>query len=200
MAKRIEVSGILASGKSTLCDEFARHGFPVAREDVSKNPYFLKSQEDPVRYEPLVQQWILNQRFEEVAKASQLNSEKPVIVDYCLAVDKAYADFYLADSAPKAMAKTHDAIDRMYKTYGNPDLVIHLRCDTDELLERIQKRGRDFEQGHTAEFLDALGNKIEDYFLTLKEQDRCPVIEINTTGGVPRFSATKIRKMLSCHL
>lgn len=50
------------------------------------------------------------------------------------------------------MVKPSD-IDSMYKTYGNPDLVIHLRCDTDELLKRIKKRGRDFEQGHTAEFM-----------------------------------------------
>lgn len=189
MAKRIEVSGILASGKSTLCEAFAQHGFPIAREDVSKNPYFLKAQQDPARYEPLLQKFILKQRFEEVAKAKQSDSALPFVVDYCLAVDKAYADFYLSETAPKEMARTHRAINKMYKTYGDPDLVIHLRCDTDELLRRIKQRGRDFEQGHTTEFLDSLGNCMEGYLETLRASRRTHIIEIDTTKGGPQIGA-----------
>jgi deoxyadenosine/deoxycytidine kinase len=196
MAKRIEVSGILASGKSTLCDAFAQYGFPIAREDVSGNPYFLKAQQDPARYEPLLQKFILKQRFEEVAKAKQSDSELPFVVDYCLAVDKAYADFYLSETSPKDMARTHRAINKMYKTYGDPDLVIHLRCDTDELLRRIKLRGRDFEQGHSAEFLNALGNRIEDYFQTLKAQARSPIMEIDTTSSVLKLNAKMIQKIM----
>lgn len=196
MAKRIEVSGILASGKSTLCNDFAQHSFPIAREDVSKNPYFLKAQQDPARYEPLLQKWILKQRFEEVAKATESRSKTPFVVDYCLAVDKAYADFYLSETAPKGMIKTHRAIDKMYHTYGDPALVIHLRCDTDELLRRVKLRGRDFEQGHSAEFLDSLSSCIEDYFEILKAQARCPVMEIDTTGGVPKLNAKTIQKIM----
>lgn len=196
MAKRIEVSGILAAGKSTLCDAFAAHGFPIAREDVANNPYFLKAQQDPARYELLVQKWILSQRFAEVAKAKNADSALPFIVDYCLAVDKAYAHFYLSESDPRAMAKTHRAIDKMYQTQGHPDLVIHLRCDTDELLRRIRRRGRDFEQGHTAEFLNALDGHIEDYLSILKSRAVCPVMEIDTTRGVPALNAKTIRQIL----
>lgn len=197
MAKRIEVSGILASGKSTLCDAFAAHGFPIARENVADNPYFLKAQEEPERYEPQVQKWILSQRFTEIAKAKRSGSSMPFVVDYCLAVDKAYADFYLRESNPEAMNKTHRKIDRMYQTYGYPDLVIHLRCETDEILRRIKLRGRDFEQGHDAAFLDALGNRIEHYLQTLKDRDVCPIMEIDTTRFVPVLSKKTIRQILA---
>ncbi len=196
MAKRIEVSGILAAGKSTLCDAFAQHGFPVAREDVRNNPYWIKAQKDPARYEPLLQKWILKQRFAEVANAVSSPSSIPYVIDYCLAVDKAYADFYLSGTAPADMAKTHRAIDRMYKANGNPDLVIHLHCDSDELLRRIKHRGRDFEQGHTIEFLDALGEKIKYYLDALKADGSVPVWEIDTTKGLPEIDAHAIRKIM----
>lgn len=105
MAVRIEVSGIMASGKSTLCDAFERHGFPVVREDVTNNPYFEKVQDDPDKYSFPLQQHIIKDRERGIIDAMNGASGKPYLIDYCLASDKAYVDFLVA-SMPEDKLET----------------------------------------------------------------------------------------------
>lgn len=195
MASRIEVSGILASGKSTLCDEFTKRGFPVMREDVSTNPYWFKAQEDPNRYGFLLSQHIIVDRERGVCEAATGKSARPYLIDYCMSSDKAYADFYFASISEEKVRALHDAIDDVYRRYGEPALVIHLRCETGELLHRVKQRGRDFEQSHTPEFLDALGEKIEHYLTELKDRG-VPVMEIDTTKRAPKADPHFIRNVM----
>ncbi|AEP09623.1 deoxynucleoside kinase [Micavibrio aeruginosavorus] len=195
MGRRIEMSGILAAGKSTLCDIFARNGFTIGRENVQDNPYWAKVQVDPKTYEPLLQEWILKQRFNEVARSESAGATPLQMIDFCLAVDKAYADFYMAESAPEKMRKTHDAIDNMYATYGDPALIVHLHCDSTELIRRIEKRGRFFEQSHTVEFLDSLNGKICHYLDRVKSKGTIPVLEFDMTHGGPKIDQKFINKI-----
>ena len=179
-----------------MCDAFARHGFTIGRENVQDNPYWSKIKRDPEKYEPLLQEWILSQRFNEVVRSESATATPYQMLDFCLAVDKAYADFYMVDTAPAKMQKTHDAIDGMYALCGAPALVIHLHCDSHELMRRIEKRGRFFEQGHTVEFLNALGAKINHYLGALKAKGAVPVLEVDMTHGGPKIDKRFVQKIM----
>lgn len=195
MAVRIEVSGVMASGKSTLCDAFERHGFPVIREDIKNNPYFAKVQEDPDKYNYPLQQHIIKDRERGIIEAMDADSGKPYLIDYCLAADKAYIDFLVASMPEDKLKTLYSSIDDVYDRQGDPSVVIHLRCDIDEILERVKKRGREFEQTHTQEYFQALSEKIERHLDVLRGRD-VPVLEFDTTRETPQIYDNLISKVM----
>ena len=59
-----------------------------------------------------------------------------------------------------------------------PDLMIYLRASVPHLVENIQKRGRDYEQGLSLEYLTNLNQRYED-FIYNRYKGRLLVIEVD---------------------
>jgi deoxyadenosine/deoxycytidine kinase len=57
-----------------------------------------------------------------------------------------------------------------------PKLMIYLQIDTDSAIERIKKRGRDYEQIVEREYWERLNNEYESYF---KDYNLSPVLIID---------------------
>ena len=59
-----------------------------------------------------------------------------------------------------------------------PDLLIYLRCDIPHLVAQIQKRGRDYEQTMSLEYLRGLNERYEKFIAGYKGE----VLTIDTDG------------------
>ena len=95
--------------------------------------------------------------------------------DYVFAKDRIFATLTLQ---PAELA----LYDRVYDALGprvpQPDLVIFLQCRLEVLLQRIKRRGRDYERHFDADYLEALARAYNDFFFHYTET---PLLVINTS-------------------
>lgn len=92
-----------------------------------------------------------------ISKASALetyNGNSPV-VDYAMVAEFAYNDVHLKNVDQAAHNLMEQAIDLRSRQLGDPHVLIHLHCPVDHQLANIKKRGREFEQGHSAAYLES---------------------------------------------
>ena len=76
-----------------------------------------------------------------------------IVSDYYIFKSLIFAQVTLA---PEEYNLYRRMFDLMYKEITKPDLYVYLYQNTDRLLENIKKRGRDYEQDITANYLDKI--------------------------------------------
>jgi deoxyadenosine/deoxycytidine kinase len=161
----IAITGNIGAGKTTLAQQLATHyDWDVLYEAVEGNPYLADFYGDMARWSFHLQIYFLNSRFEQVQKIGR--SERSVIQDRTI-----YEDAYIF---ARNLFDTGQMIPRDYQTYRSlfenmvglvrpPDLMIYLRADLPKLLSQIKKRGRDFEQAISPDYLQSLNALYDDF-------------------------------------
>lgn len=160
---RIELAGSIAAGKTTLCNFLDRNGFRVIGEKISENPYLGKTYAEPARRGFYVQSGFLLSKCAALEEKSP--DPRPVISDYALVVEYAYAEMHLSETDPGGYGMAVKCIDFMRERIGAPDLLVYLRCSPEVQMARILERmknnpERDFEKSLTVDYLDRLGRAI----------------------------------------
>lgn len=154
----ITTSGTIGVGKTTWSERIAEHfGVSVLREKVDGNPFLEKYYDRPDLYSFHLQVYFLNHRFRAIKDAlAHPNS----VLDRSIYEDGLiFAKLqYLNGSMDKDSYETYlDLLDNMmqeivdlYKAQAlvkkAPDLLVHLTGSFPEILRRVEKRGRPFEQ------------------------------------------------------
>ncbi|MCR5352523.1 MAG: deoxynucleoside kinase [Bacteroidales bacterium] len=161
----IGIAGNIGSGKTTLTRKLAGHyGWIPKYESVTYNPYLEDYYKDIPRWSYNLETYFLAQRFQDVLEISR---SKEVIIQ----------DRTLFEGVEIFVANNHDLgnlSDRDYDTYmqlfhlmmsmvNPPDLLIYLRCSVPHLVEQIRKRGRDYEQSMSLEYLSGLNDRYEQW-------------------------------------
>ena len=161
----IGVAGNIGSGKTTLTKMLAEHyGWTPKFESVTFNPYLEDYYNDIPRWSFNLEIYFLENRFEDVLEIAK--SEGTIIQDRTI-----FEGVYIFT------ANNHDMgnlSDRDFETYMRlfksmmsmvqlPDLMIYLRSSVPNLIARIQKRGRLYEQGMRIEYLSNLNERYERF-------------------------------------
>ncbi|GAB7305444.1 deoxynucleoside kinase [Enterococcus gallinarum] len=148
----IVLAGTIGAGKSSLTALLADHlGSQAFYESIDDNEVLPLFYADPNKYAFLLQIYFLNKRFDSIKKA--LNDDNNVLdrsiyedsllfhlnADLGRATDtevRVYDDLLanMLEELPYAAHKKH------------PDLLVHIRVSFETMLERINKRGREYEQ------------------------------------------------------
>lgn len=155
---RIEIAGALSCGKSTLAGKLASLGHKIVYEDLSTNPYLDLRVQDPEKYDFLCQQQFVLDKIASLQAAEADGA--PYFTDFSIAAERAYVSHYVSHR-PDWISELTALLDRSESEQGLPDLVIHLQCSPGEQLERIRRRGRDFEQGHDVAFITNINDRVD---------------------------------------
>jgi deoxyadenosine/deoxycytidine kinase len=177
MKKFVAIAGNIGVGKSTLvellCDHLAWQPF---FEPVSENPYLADFYDNMRSWSFHSQIFFLTHRLR--AHRQLLDHPTSVIQDRTVYED---AEVFACNLYNQNLIH-----DRDYSTYRDlydvltqflppPDLVIYLRASVPTLVDRITRRGRDYERQITSVYLAQLNELYETWIANF---NLCPVLTV----------------------
>ena len=167
----IAVAGNIGSGKTTLTNMLSNHyGWRPHFEAVDDNPYLADFYNDMQRWSFNLQIYFLNTRFKDVVEI--LTSEETVIQDRTIYED---ACIFAKNLHKMGLMSTRDfenynsLFSLMLSLVKPPDLLIYLRSSVPNLVNHIQKRGREYEAGIRLDYLQGLNNLYEKWIENYKD-------------------------------
>lgn len=162
----IAIAGNIGVGKTTLCKMLSKHyKWSPLYEAVDNNPYLDDFYTDMQRWSFNLQVFFLNSRFRQVQDIKQ--SKKHIIQDRTI-----YEDAYIFAPNLQAMGlmtqrdyENYLELFRLMESFVSPpDLLIYLRSDVPSLVQRIQNRAREYEEGIRIDYLKRLNERYEAFF------------------------------------
>lgn len=172
----IAVEGAIGAGKTSLVNLLEQqYGARVILEENDSNPFIAKFYEDQETYSFQTQIYFLLSRYNqymELAQRDLFNSV--VVIDYLFQRDKIFAQLNLEDHEYRLYEQIYNLIS---SKAPKPDLVIFLQASTEVLLERVSKRGRDYESFMDPDYLDSVNKAFNNFFFYYSDT---PLLVINT--------------------
>jgi len=161
----IGVAGNIGSGKTTLTRMLAEHyGWKPQFESVTFNPYLEDYYKDIPRWSYNLETYFLAQRFRDVLEISK--SSETIIQDRTISegVYIFVANNYEMGNLSERDYKTYmQLFELMMSTVKQPDLLIYLKSGIEHLVSNIQKRGREYEQSISIDYLSGLNRHYEEW-------------------------------------
>lgn len=159
----IAVAGNIGAGKTTLTRLLAKHyKWEAHFEEVVDNPYLDDFYNQMERWSFNLQIYFLNHRYRQILKIRE--SGKDIIQDRTI-----YEDAFIFAPNLHAMGLM---TNRDFKNYSElfelmeslvqpPDLLIYLRSSIPNLVDQIHKRGREYENSISIDYLSRLNERYE---------------------------------------
>lgn len=175
----VVISGNIGVGKSTLVGLLAqRLGWTPYYEPNADNPYLADFYADMKRWSFHSQVFFLAQR---VAQHKQLLERgEPVVLDRSVYED---AEIFARNLSLRGEMSERDwqTYESLYRTMSSllrpPDLVVYLRASLPALMQRIARRGRDYESRVSPEYIESLNQLYDAWARTFTAG---PVLTIET--------------------
>lgn len=157
----IGVAGNIGAGKTTLTGLLAKYyGWEAHYEDTEKNPYLESFYEDMQRWSFNLQVYFLNSRFRQIKEIKDRGID--VIQDRTIYED---AHIFAPNLHEMSLMTTRDfenyisLFELMSSFIQPPDLLIYLRSSIPTLVNKIQERGRDYEDSIRLDYLKKLNER-----------------------------------------
>lgn len=159
----IAIAGNIGAGKTTLTKLLAKHyKWEAQLEDVVDNPYLDDFYNQMERWSFNLQVYFLNSRFRQVLQIRE--SGKNIIQDRTI-----YEDAHIFAPNLHAMGlmtnrdfENYKALfDLMESLVKGPDVLIYLRSSIPNLVKQIHKRGREYENSISIDYLSRLNERYE---------------------------------------
>ena len=159
----IAIAGNIGAGKTTLTQMLSRHYKLEAQlEDVVDNPYLDDFYNQMERWSFNLQVYFLNSRFRQVLQIRE--SGKDIVQDRTIYED---ANIFAPNLHAMGLMNNRDfsnykaLFDLMESLVQAPDLLIYLRSDISNLVKQIHKRGREYENSISIDYLSRLNERYE---------------------------------------
>ncbi|PIF32876.1 2-amino-4-hydroxy-6-hydroxymethyldihydropteridine diphosphokinase [Flavobacterium sp. 9] len=174
----IAFEGNIGAGKTTLAHKISEDfNAKTVLERFADNPFLPKFYKDQNRYAFPLEMSFLADRYQQLSDdLAQFDLFKDFIVaDYHIFKSLIFAKITLAEDEYRLYRNLFDII---YKEMPKPDLYVYLYQNSERLLENIKKRGRNYEQNISADYLDKINNGYLDY---IKSQTDLNVLIIDVS-------------------
>ncbi|MBE7641006.1 MULTISPECIES: deoxynucleoside kinase [Salegentibacter] len=159
----VAIAGNIGAGKTTLTKLLAKHyNWEAQYEDVLENPYLEDFYNKMERWSFNLQIYFLNSRFRQTLQIRE--SGKKIIQDRTIYED---AHIFAPNLHAMGLMTNRDfenyssLFDLMEGVVQGPDLLIYLRSSIPNLVSQIHKRGRDYENSISIDYLSRLNERYE---------------------------------------
>ncbi len=167
----IAIAGNIGAGKTTLTSLLAKHyKWEPHFESVAENPYLDDFYGSMERWSFNLQIYFLNSRFRQILEIRE--SGKNIIQDRTIYED---AHIFAPNLHAMGLMTNRDfsnyetLFELMERLVSPPDLLIYLRASIPTLVGQIHKRGRDFENTISIDYLSRLNERYEAWISTYKK-------------------------------
>jgi len=163
-------------GKTALAERLAeRLKARLVLEEVDENPFLDRFYEDIPSYAFQTQVFFLLSRHRQQQALKQPGLfEDAVVSDYLFEKDRIFASLNLTEHEFALYERIYELLAR---DIVQPDIVVYLQARTEVLQARIKQRGRPCESAIAPEYLEALSDAYNHYFL---HYEAGPVLIVNT--------------------
>ncbi|MGV8994060.1 MAG: 2-amino-4-hydroxy-6-hydroxymethyldihydropteridine diphosphokinase [Flavobacterium sp.] len=165
----IAIEGNIGAGKTTLAKRIADDfNAKTVLERFADNPFLPKFYEDQNRYAFPLEMSFLADRYQQITDdLEQFDLFKDFIVaDYHVFKSLIFSKITLAEEEFRLYSNLFDI---MYRQIPKPDLYIYLYQNSERLLSNIKKRGRDYEQHITSEYLEKINRGYLEYIKSQRD-------------------------------
>ncbi len=160
----ITIEGCIGAGKTTLARKIAEDmNGRLILEQFEENPFLPRFYSDPERHAFPVELYFMAERFHQL---QNMMSEQDMFKSFTV------SDFLFQKSSIFAMNNLRDHEAKLYRTLFDiinptlpkPDLILYLYAPVEKLLDNIRKRGREYEQQISPEYLGNIQQAYLDHF------------------------------------
>jgi len=168
----LTIAGNIGVGKTTLTRLVSeKFNWVAFYERVINNPYLDDFYSNMHRWSFNLQVYFLSRRFMDQRKIS--DSDIPCVQDRSIYEDAEIFAYILHKQGymdDRDYENYRDLFYTMTEYLRKPDLIIYLKASTWTLITRIRKRGRDFEQRITKEYLFELNEAYDRWIKSIKDE------------------------------
>jgi len=172
----IAVEGPIGAGKTSLARRLAaRLGAELLLEQPAENPFLTRFYQDMPRFALPTQLFFLFQRARQLEPLAQPDMfGRSTVADFLIDKDPLFARITLSGDELALYQHIYDALRPQAPA---PDLVIYLQAQPHVLVERVRRRGADYERGVGEEYLALLAEAYARYFY---HYAAAPVLIVNS--------------------
>ncbi|MER1959286.1 MAG: deoxynucleoside kinase [Solibacillus sp.] len=176
----ITIAGTVGVGKSTMTKALADAlKFRTSYEKVDTNPYLDKFYDDFEKWSFHLQVYFLAERFKEQKRIFEYGGG--FIQDRSIYEDTgifAKMHFDKGTMTPTDYETYTNLFDAMVMTpyFPHPDLLVYLEGPIDDVIGRIQERGREMEQQTPHTYWEEMHGRYEEW---INNFNACPVLRID---------------------
>lgn len=159
----VAIAGNIGAGKTTLTNLLAKHyKWSPHYESIADNPYLDDFYSSMERWSFNLQIYFLNSRFRQILEIKE--SGKNIIQDRTIYED---ANIFAPNLHAMGLMTNRDfgnyksLFELMERLVTPPDLLIYLRASIPTLVGQIHKRGREFENSISIDYLSRLNERYE---------------------------------------
>ena len=181
----IAIAGNIGAGKTSLTELLAKHyTWEPHYEDVIDNPYLDDFYNHMERWSFNLQVYFLKSRFEQLLSFRENN--KTVIQDRTI-----YEDAHIFAPNLNAMGLMNQRDFNNYKgifelmesLIQGPDILIYLRSSIPNLVNKIHKRGREYESSISIDYLSRLNERYEAW-ISSYDASKLIIIDVDSLDFV----------------
>ena len=181
----ISLEGNIGAGKTSLTGLLAKHfKWEPHFEDVVDNPYLDDFYHQMERWSFNLQIYFLNSRFRQVLQIRE--SGKKIIQDRTIYED---AHIFAPNLHAMGLMTNRDfqnyssLFDLMEGLVAPPDMLIYLRSSIPNLVSQIHKRGREYENTISIDYLNRLNERYEAW-VTSYSKGKLLIIDVDNIDFV----------------
>jgi deoxyguanosine kinase len=174
----IAIEGVIGVGKTTLARLLApSFDADLQLEIFEENPFLSDFYSDRARYAFQTQIFFLLSRYHQQRRGvtTIIDSGRALLSDYTFAKDALFARINLAGDELQMYQRVHEALAEKIPM---PDLLVYLRANTDNLMQRITLRDRSYERNMERAYIEELNLAYDEFFS--KPYNGTPVLTIDT--------------------